>query len=60
MTAPVVDLATLPSMPFDELSALPSESGIYFAVAEDDAILYIGRTVNFSLGSTPNRTQVSN
>lgn len=41
-----IELAALPSVPFDQRSALPSCQGVYFALAADGAVLYIGKAKN--------------
>lgn len=46
MTA--VSIPDLPFVPFSELETLPSGPGIYFALAPDGEVLYIGRSVNIA------------
>lgn len=37
---------TLPSVPLDERSQLPSTACVYFCLSESDEVLYIGKTTN--------------
>lgn len=38
-----IDLATLPTLPLAQRAALPDAPGIYFALAADGTVLYIGK-----------------
>lgn len=42
-----VSVNDLPSIPFKSKSNLPTSGGIYFVISAEEAIIYIGRTVNF-------------
>lgn len=41
-----LDITSLPWLPLEVSAAFPRQACIYFAIASDDSIQYIGRTVN--------------
>jgi hypothetical protein len=43
---PEVDIATLPFVTLADRTLLPNTSGIYFAIASDNSIQYIGKSIN--------------
>jgi hypothetical protein len=41
-----INIAALPSVSLNERSLLPSRAGIYFAIASDHSVQYIGKSIN--------------
>lgn len=46
MTPAIIDLHTLPSLPLDQRNHLPDTAGVYFVIAPNDAVLYVGQSVS--------------
>jgi DNA-binding XRE family transcriptional regulator len=44
----LIDIEKLPSMAFTEMSHLPNERSVYFALTSDGTVLYVGQTESLS------------
>lgn len=48
ITPDTIDLSTLPSLSLAERNQFPRCQGIYFVIADDGKLLYIGRSINIA------------